>query len=294
MLWYDFTVDNPRNPDVRGVPLRARPRALSRGAAASAGASRWRRRSRARVCRVHPALYTLFNALPLLRTHVLCWIAQAADAMSDAQPFLPFALPEIGDEEIAEVVDTLRSGWVTTGPKAQALRGRLRAFLGDPALQSHRRQLGHRRPAPGARGARHRPGRRGHHHHPHLHRHRRGGALPRRRRDARRHRPGHAVHRPARGRGGDHAAHARRSSRCTTAAWPPTCRRSCDIAAAPRPEGGRGRRARAARPPAAAGWSARSAQRRHGVQLLRQQDHHHRRGRHARDARRGARQAHAR
>ena len=33
-----------------------------------------------------------------------------------ALPFLPFALPEIGEEEIAEVVDTLRSGWVTTGP----------------------------------------------------------------------------------------------------------------------------------------------------------------------------------
>ena len=36
-----------------------------------------------------------------------------------APPFLPFALPEIGEEEIAEVVDTLRSGWVTTGPKAR-------------------------------------------------------------------------------------------------------------------------------------------------------------------------------
>jgi dTDP-4-amino-4,6-dideoxygalactose transaminase len=35
-------------------------------------------------------------------------------------PFLPYALPEIGDEEIAEVVDTLRSGWITTGPKARA------------------------------------------------------------------------------------------------------------------------------------------------------------------------------
>ena len=29
----------------------------------------------------------------------------------------PFALPSIGEEEIAEVVDTLRSGWITTGPK---------------------------------------------------------------------------------------------------------------------------------------------------------------------------------
>ena len=33
--------------------------------------------------------------------------------------FLPYALPSIGEEEIAEVVDTLRSGWVTTGPKAK-------------------------------------------------------------------------------------------------------------------------------------------------------------------------------
>ncbi len=31
--------------------------------------------------------------------------------------FLPFALPLIGEDEINEVVDTLRSGWLTTGPK---------------------------------------------------------------------------------------------------------------------------------------------------------------------------------
>ena len=48
-----------------------------------------------------------------------------------AEPFLPFALPEIGDEEIAEVVDTLRSGWVTTGPKARRFEGDFSAFLGD-------------------------------------------------------------------------------------------------------------------------------------------------------------------
>lgn len=45
-------------------------------------------------------------------------------------PFLPFALPEIGDEEIAEVVDTLRSGWVTTGPKARRFEQDFAAFLG--------------------------------------------------------------------------------------------------------------------------------------------------------------------
>jgi len=33
--------------------------------------------------------------------------------------FLPFALPLIGEEEIAEVCDTMRSGWLTTGNKAK-------------------------------------------------------------------------------------------------------------------------------------------------------------------------------
>jgi len=45
-------------------------------------------------------------------------------------PFLPFALPEIGEDEIAEVVDTLRSGWVTTGPKAKRFEDDFAAFLG--------------------------------------------------------------------------------------------------------------------------------------------------------------------
>jgi len=51
-------------------------------------------------------------------------------------PFLPFALPEIGDEEIAEVVDTLRSGWVTTGPKTKRFEQDFSAFLGDEGLFS--------------------------------------------------------------------------------------------------------------------------------------------------------------
>ena len=49
--------------------------------------------------------------------------------------FLPFALPEIGEEEIAEVVDTLRSGWVTTGPKAARFEKAFAEFLGDESLQ---------------------------------------------------------------------------------------------------------------------------------------------------------------
>lgn len=51
-------------------------------------------------------------------------------------PFLPFALPDIGDAEIAEVVDTLRSGWVTTGPKTRRFEEDFSAFLGEPGLHS--------------------------------------------------------------------------------------------------------------------------------------------------------------
>ena len=50
--------------------------------------------------------------------------------------FLPFALPEIGEEEIAEVVDTLRSGWVTTGPKAKQFESDFVSFLGDSSLEA--------------------------------------------------------------------------------------------------------------------------------------------------------------
>jgi len=44
--------------------------------------------------------------------------------------FLPFALPDIGEEEIAEVVDSLRRGWITTGPKAKQFEEDFSAFLG--------------------------------------------------------------------------------------------------------------------------------------------------------------------
>lgn len=44
--------------------------------------------------------------------------------------FLPFALPEIGEEEISEVVDAIRSGWVTTGPKARQFEQDFSQFLG--------------------------------------------------------------------------------------------------------------------------------------------------------------------
>ena len=44
--------------------------------------------------------------------------------------FLPFALPDIGEEEIAEVVSALRSGWVTTGPKTKQFEADFSEYLG--------------------------------------------------------------------------------------------------------------------------------------------------------------------
>jgi SAM-dependent methyltransferase len=75
VLWYDFTVDNPRNKDVRGVPL-SRVRRLFPQACVTAKKLTLAPPVARAVARVHPSLYTLFNALPLLRTHVLCWLAK--------------------------------------------------------------------------------------------------------------------------------------------------------------------------------------------------------------------------
>ena len=44
--------------------------------------------------------------------------------------FIPFALPDIGNEEIDSVVETLRSGWITTGPKTKRFEEDFAAFLG--------------------------------------------------------------------------------------------------------------------------------------------------------------------
>ena len=46
------------------------------------------------------------------------------------EKFLPFALPSIGEEEIAEVVDSLRSGWVTTGPKVNRFEADFSEYIG--------------------------------------------------------------------------------------------------------------------------------------------------------------------
>ena len=75
VLWYDFTVNNPRNPDVRGVPL-ARLRQLFPQAVASHQRVTLAPPIARAVCALHPGLYPVFNALPLLRSHVLAWLAK--------------------------------------------------------------------------------------------------------------------------------------------------------------------------------------------------------------------------
>lgn len=75
VLWYDFTFNNPRNPDVRGVPL-SRVRALFPQGRVQAQRITLAPPIARAVTRLHPSLYTLFNTVPLLRTHLLCWIAK--------------------------------------------------------------------------------------------------------------------------------------------------------------------------------------------------------------------------
>ena len=43
--------------------------------------------------------------------------------------FIPFSTPEIDDSEINEVIDTLRSGWITTGPKVKKFESDFQDFI---------------------------------------------------------------------------------------------------------------------------------------------------------------------
>ncbi len=73
VLWHDFCVDNPRNADVRGVPL-ARVRHLFPQARLHARRVTLAPPIARTAARLHAGLPALVNALPLLRTHRLCWL----------------------------------------------------------------------------------------------------------------------------------------------------------------------------------------------------------------------------
>ena len=46
--------------------------------------------------------------------------------------FLPFSRPSITDEDVQAVTEVLRSGWITTGPKAVQFEERFRSYVGCP------------------------------------------------------------------------------------------------------------------------------------------------------------------
>ncbi len=76
VLWYDYVYDNPWNPDVRGVPISRIRQLFPHGRLKV-----WRLTLAPPIGRlvskVSPRLYTVFNAFPFLRTHVLCWIQKS-------------------------------------------------------------------------------------------------------------------------------------------------------------------------------------------------------------------------
>src|SRR3990172_2529550 len=55
---------------------------------------------------------------------------QVNKAEDGLQRRIPFHRPSIGEEEIAEVVDALRSGWLTTGPKVGRFEEEFGAYVG--------------------------------------------------------------------------------------------------------------------------------------------------------------------
>jgi len=79
VLWYDFIYNNPSNPDVRAVPRRRllelfpEARVLSRKITLAPPLARV-------VCRVDPVLYSVFNLLPFLRTHLVAWLEKSSPA----------------------------------------------------------------------------------------------------------------------------------------------------------------------------------------------------------------------
>lgn len=73
VLWYDFIYNNPSNPDVRGVPLMRVRELFPAGEmnylriTLAPPISRW-------ITRIHPGMYRMFNAVPFMRTHIICFI----------------------------------------------------------------------------------------------------------------------------------------------------------------------------------------------------------------------------
>jgi dTDP-4-amino-4,6-dideoxygalactose transaminase len=54
-------------------------------------------------------------------------------SVSIRRDFLLFAPPAVGEEEIEEVIETLRSPWITTGPRAKRFEEEFASYIGAPS-----------------------------------------------------------------------------------------------------------------------------------------------------------------
>ena len=75
VIWYDFMYNNPRNPDVQGIG-RKEIRSLFPDSSIVFEKLTLAPPICRRVSAINPVLYTLFNSIPFLRTHLLCWISK--------------------------------------------------------------------------------------------------------------------------------------------------------------------------------------------------------------------------
>lgn len=58
-------------------------------------------------------------------------VADDAAVVPVRRDFLPFSLPDIGESEIDEVVQALRSGWITTGPRTIEFERQFAEYVGS-------------------------------------------------------------------------------------------------------------------------------------------------------------------
>jgi ubiquinone/menaquinone biosynthesis C-methylase UbiE len=75
VLWYDFTWDNPRNPDVRGVRVSEIRELFPQGKVDVHRVTLAPPLARV-ISRHWPSGYGVFNLMPFLRTHVIAWISK--------------------------------------------------------------------------------------------------------------------------------------------------------------------------------------------------------------------------
>jgi dTDP-4-amino-4,6-dideoxygalactose transaminase len=68
-----------------------------------------------------------------VKSSQLSSISDATDHFAPRETFIPFSPPLIDEHDIAEVVDTLKSDWITTGPKTREFERRFCETYGAPA-----------------------------------------------------------------------------------------------------------------------------------------------------------------